>query len=97
MIQGEGDFYAFPNSLAIKWKLPVLRALSVQDGLHTEKEHKIWSKMSYYMIFYVKDTRAMNCACSGGILLLLIALYLLTDASWRSQKNVISLSFVNSF
>ena len=31
----------FYYSLVIKEKLPILRALSVQDGLHSDKERKI--------------------------------------------------------
>ena len=61
-----------------------LKALAVQDKMRNENDME---KMSYCMIllFFLKDsaedTSKMDCAYSGVIPSLLIALYILTDAS----------------
>ena len=47
---GGGEFLCFSQKFGHKIEIA---SLEVQDGLHTEKEPKIWSTMNYCMILYV--------------------------------------------
>ena len=51
---GGGGFLCFSKYFGHKIEIASFES-SVEDGLHTEKEPKIWSEMSYCMIFYVLE------------------------------------------